>query len=131
YFRMHNDFVKGAEPLYTWKGRTVDNKEKIQLLDHNLSEGKSTRLSVSVNKDGSLRKSSSILTEQQLDSQVRYAESLIASAGRNMRDGYIAVSPGHGACDYCDYRNICDYTDVYNYQQRDTKLKVDAAKIEE
>ena len=131
YFRMHNDFVKGAEPLYTWKGRTVDNKEKIQLLDHNLSEGKSTRLSVSVNKDGSLRKSSSILTEQQLDSQVRYAESLISSAGRNMRDGYIAVSPSHGACDYCDYRNICDYTDVYNYQQRDTKLKVDAAKIEE
>ena len=48
-----------------------------------------------------------------------------------MRDGYVAVSPSDGACDYCDYRSICDYGDVYTYDQRDTHSYVKAEKIEE
>lgn len=132
YFKMHNDFGKGEqEPLYVWNGRTVKDKDKIMALDRTLREGKSKRLKISLKKDGEIKESVSVVTEGELHAQVRYAEMLIASAGRCMRDGYVAVSPSDGACDYCDYRSICDYGDVYTYDQRDTHSYVKAEKIEE
>jgi ATP-dependent helicase/DNAse subunit B len=46
-----------------------------------------------------------------------------------MHRGYIAVSPYDKHCAFCDYKCICDYGDVFTYEPRQVKGKVDAQVI--
>lgn len=119
YFNLHNDFQKVSEKKkYSYSGRTIKDVEvACQLDDHlTLPTGESTLLGVKKNKSGGL--SNAVLTQEQLDSQVRYAFELIARAGNLMNKGYAAISPYKGKCQYCDYRSICGFGDVFIHDAR-------------
>jgi ATP-dependent helicase/nuclease subunit B len=133
YFNMHNRFADSADSkVYTYGGRTLCDAATVGAIDKALLEtGRSERLGVSLTKNGDLnRQSHSIVSRNQLDSQLRYAQKLVERAGTLMKEGYIAMTPYDGACEYCDYKTICDFGDTCTHPQRKVDASVVAADIE-
>ena len=132
YFNMHDNFTDlNADKVYTYNGRTLDDLDVAKDIDTNLTSGKSEKLGIKLKSDGTLSHvGSKLLTDKQFDSQTEYAFQLIARAGELMKQGYAAVNPYQGACDYCDYKDICDFGDVYVYNAREVKDKVTKDTIE-
>ncbi len=120
YFNIHNNFSQaGAEKVYFYNGRTLDDADIACAIDTKLRQGKSATLGLRLKSNGELSKiGGNLLSDEQFDNQVKYAFELIAAAGRLMTEGYAAVKPYEGACDYCDYKDICYFNDVYSYDAR-------------
>ena len=132
YFNMHDNFTAiGSERVYTYKGRTLDDLDVACDIDTNLRNGKSEKLALKLTGKGALnRQGGRLLTDEQFDNQIEYAFQLIARAGELMQQGYAAVNPFVGTCGYCDYRDICDFNDVYNYKAREVKDKISKDTID-
>ena len=132
YFNMHDNFTDlNADRVYTYNGRTLDDLDVACDIDTQLRQGKSEKLGLKLTTKGELnRQGGKLLTDEQFDSQTEYAFKLIARAGELMQKGYAAVSPYQGVCDYCDYRSICDFGDVYNYDAREVKDRISKETID-
>lgn len=132
YFNIHNNFAEmGADKVYFYNGRTLDDTDTAKALDLALNDGVSEKLGLKLKKDGELsRAGSSLLTDEQFDNQVEYAFELIRSAGNLMQKGYASVNPYEGVCSYCDYKDICGFGDTFSYNARDLKEKVSAETID-
>ncbi len=131
YFAMHDTFSSNNDDNYVYNGRTIEDKNIAIALDGNLENiKKSKKLGISLNANGELGKSSRLLTQHQLESQVEYARQMIAQAGKLLLKGYARVSPYAGVCDYCDYKDICDYKDVLVYDERKVTETVNKNTIE-
>ena len=123
YFNMHNNFTDVAEEkVYTYQGRTLNDIDVVRAIDTTLETSSySEKLDIKLKKDGMLPQKNSLITAEQFEDQVTYATELIKRAGKLMHDGYIAVNPYDGVCAFCDYKDICDFGDVYNYSPRKVK----------
>lgn len=123
YFNMHNNFTDAVEDgVYTYKGRTLNDIDIVRAIDTTLeTESYSEKLNLKLKKDGDLAKSGNLISAEQFDHQVTYATELIKRAGKLMHRGYVAVTPYDGVCSFCDYKDICDFGDVYNYAPRKVK----------
>lgn len=132
YFNMHDRFAKPSESkVYYYKGRTLNDRDIACALDSDLQNGKSEKLGLSLNKDGGLSsRGGNLLSDEQFGNQIEYAFLLIKAAGNLMQKGYAAVNPCQGTCDYCDYKDICDFNDVYAYKAREVKGKISASNID-
>ena len=132
YFNMHDNFVDlNADKVYTYNGRTLADVDVACDIDTTLKQGKSEKLALKLTSKGTLNKQGGrLLTDEQFDNQTEYAFKLIARAGELMQKGYAAVSPYAGTCDYCDYRAICDFGDVYSYDAREVKDKITKETID-
>lgn len=126
YFNMHNNFTDiDAESVYVYNGRTLDDVDVVKNIDTTLVQyGKSEKLGLKLNIDGSISKTGGkLLTEEQFDNQIEYAFKLIQNAGNLMRQGYASVNPYKGACSYCDYKDVCDFGDIYTNNEREVKSR--------
>lgn len=130
YFNVHDKFVKPSEKSYFYSGRTVDDLQIAQSIDNKLASGKSDRLGIKLKKDGSVSASSNVITVQQIDAEINYAVMMIANAGNLIKQGYVHANPLEKACDFCDYRSICDFGDVLTDPPRKS-TKATANDIEE
>lgn len=128
YFNMHDNFTDfNKDTVYTYNGRTLDELNVVCDIDTALREGKSEKLGFRLKKDGEINRQGvdgKLLTDEQFDNQTQYAFELIRQAGKLMHQGYAAVSPYKGACEYCDYKDICDFGDVYTYNAREVHDKI-------
>ena len=125
YFTMHDNFIDVDDKTeYTYNGRTLKDLDVACDVDTELRKGYSAKLGLktTVNKknetvlDGHYHVK--LMTDEQFDQQTEYAYELIASAGELMQQGYAAVNPYEKACEFCDFRSICDFGDVYVYDER-------------
>ncbi|MCH5159377.1 MAG: PD-(D/E)XK nuclease family protein [Clostridiales bacterium] len=135
YFNMHDNFTDLNENVvYTYNGRTLDDVDVARAIDTSWSSGKSEKLSLRLTKDNAVHKQdrdNKMLTAEQFDNQTEYAYKLIARAGELMHKGYAAVNPFEKMCEFCDYRSICDFGDVYTHEPRDLKnVVVDKTTID-
>ncbi len=133
YFAMHDNFTNITNDNdYCWNGRTLKQLDVVQKLDRRIASGKSKRLCLSLTKEGEFNRQQEarLLDAKQFDNQVAYAFELIARAGNLMRRGYASVNPYKGACEYCDYRAICDFDDIYTYEARKEERTVDKDAID-
>ncbi len=123
YFNMHNNFTDATEEkVYTYQGRTLNDIDIVRAIDTTLETGDfSEKLNLKLKKDGSLPQKNTLIEAEQFDHQVTYATELIKRAGKLMHRGYVAVTPYEGVCSFCDYKDICDFGDVYNYAARKVK----------
>lgn len=133
YFAMHNDFDDvSKEKIYVYTGRTLDDKTVACQIDKKLAEtGSSEKLGLRLKKDGELYRSSKLLNAEQIDNQTGYAFRLIEAAGKHMKNGYVPINPYEGTCDYCDYKDICDFNDVFAKEPRKVSEKVTSKTIDE
>lgn len=132
YFNMHNNFTDySKDKVYTYNGRTLDDLQVACDIDTNLNSGKSEKLGLKLTDKGAINKQGGkLLTDEQFDNQIDYAFQLIRQAGALMQKGYAAVSPYEGACKYCDYKDICDFDDVYTYNAREVSERITRETID-
>lgn len=125
YFNMHNRFSKvDDDKVYFYNGRTLNDVDVACAIDRKLTGGSSEKLGLSITKKGTINGIGPIISDEQFDNQIDYAFKLIANAGNLLKQGYAAVSPYEGVCSFCDYKNICDFGDVYSYNARKVDKKI-------
>ncbi len=134
YFNMHDSFADvGAEEGYVYNGRTLEDVDIATHLDRSLSSGRSAKLGLSLKKDGTFNMTSGrtrLLSDEQIENQLQYAFALIKQAGNLMKEGYAAVNPYNGACDMCDYKDVCDFGDTITHNARKVTDSVDKNTID-
>ena len=125
YFNMHDEFTDLDESaVYTYNGRTLHDVDVARAIDTAWKSGKSEKLALRLTKDGAVHGQDvnyKMLTAEQIENQTEYAMTLIARAGELMSQGYAAINPYEKECEFCDYRSICDFGDVYVSEPRDMK----------
>lgn len=125
YFNIHNRFTQAsADKVYFYNGRTLNDVDVACGIDRKLRGGKSEKLGLALTDKGAINGRGPVLSDEQFDNQVDYAFRLIANAGSLMSEGYAAVSPYDGACAFCDYKDICDFADVYAYDARKVEKRI-------
>ncbi|MCT4632244.1 MAG: helicase-exonuclease AddAB subunit AddB [Firmicutes bacterium] len=95
-------------------GIFVDDMDVISAMDKNIVENKkSDIINAKLNKDASLSKNSSAYSREDLDILMEYIEIKALELGKRIMDGDISIKPcdknGFKACEYCDYKNICQF----------------------
>lgn len=97
-------------------------EEVIRLMDNSFDK-KSQVLPISYNKDGSLSRTSSAMSKEQIDEAISYARESMGRMGKEMLAGNIAAEPyekgNRTACDFCDYKAVCGFDETQSgYQYR-------------
>lgn len=94
------------------KGVVNADLHVIEALHHGL-EGRSDVIPAGINKDGSLSKTSSALSEDEFALVSSYVRMLIQKTGKQIVDGRIDCAPYHmgqeNGCTYCEYHGICGF----------------------
>ncbi|MBE6022974.1 MAG: hypothetical protein E7231_07040 [Cellulosilyticum sp.] len=124
YFHITNPYVSykvgmGEEEIeasglkqFKLSGLALDNREVIDALD---KSGSGSTIPVSVNKDGSLKKGSSVATKEQFKELERHILSTIKGLGKDIMEGKVSVKPyqlnGKNPCDYCIYHTVCQFNE--------------------
>ncbi|UWP60309.1 helicase-exonuclease AddAB subunit AddB [Ruminococcus gauvreauii] len=100
--------------------------EVLKKLDHTL-DGTGTKTSsvfpLSLNKDGSCSKASSVIREEQFEVLASFVNDKIKELGRRIMEGEAEVNPYQigqkNACEYCAYRTACGFDErIRGYEYR-------------
>ena len=96
----------------TMRGIVNEEHGIIHMMDQEIN-GKSEIIPVTLNRDGSVSKSSCVATSQELKLISDYVSVKAGKIGREILAGEIGVRPyelsGKSACDYCAYRSVCGF----------------------
>ncbi len=96
-----------ADRQMRMNGLVLDDDGVIEAME---AGAKGKFIPASLNKDGSLGRYSSVLSEKDLRKVLDYAKSLIASMGRELNRGCAGARPNlvnQNACKYCPYGAVC------------------------
>lgn len=133
YFNIHDEFTPvNSDEAYVYQGRILDDIDIAKALDTTLkTQPKSKTLGIKLKTDGTFsRQGSTLISASQIQNQIDYALQLIVQAGNLMQQGYAAVSPYDGACEYCDYKDICDFGQTFARGERKLSDSVSAETID-
>ena len=87
-------------------------EEVIEHLEHELS-GASIYIPVGKNKDGSFKKNSNVLPQEDFNTLLEYTKVKEKEIKRDIKDGVVVASPyalgDSTGCDYCAYRDVCGF----------------------
>lgn len=135
YFKIDDPFVTSKEKvkmadrdhqvldMLRLKGLVVEDEGVIAALDRNFSR-KSSVIPVTRNKDGALGKASKTIPLEDLERLQRFTQLKLKELGDAIIDGDITARPSkeqtRTACDYCDYKSICQFDEKlpgYDYRE--------------
>ena len=115
YLPISNAYSKTKESHYKMKGFFVDNEQLVNSADNSLSQEnpKSRFFEAELSTAKSVKgfklvgRNKKHMSEKTLENMTKYAISLVENAIKEINEGNIDVSPYDGACEYCQYKNIC------------------------
>ena len=111
YYYPVKDGYSEEEEKYTMLGKTLNDGEIISATDKNINENKKSEIvNVSLNKDGVPYKTSSVLTEEEMEKYLKYSIKVSSGCIDEIRTGYCTPSPYENACEYCQYAGMCGFT---------------------
>lgn len=94
------------------KGIVNDNPAVINILERE-KQGTSIAIPVSFNKDGGVKKSSSVIGNENFRLLSEHTRRIINDAARKMGEGCTDINPyrkdGRTGCDYCPYASVCGF----------------------
>lgn len=96
-----------AEKSLRMNGVVLSDNEVIQAME---AGAKGQFIPAGYTKDGSLRKGSSVLDPQQMETVLKYSKKLIAAMGRELLKGAAQAQPNlknTAACGRCPYGAVC------------------------
>lgn len=93
---------------HRFSGFVLKDEQVMKAVDCNCDQGDSDVFNFNP-------KSSSLLTESEMDAVINYANALSVNAVNEIKDGYVAATPLKDECDYCVYKCLC-----VNKKQRKT-----------
>ena len=108
---MNEDEIQASNlKQFKLSGLAVDIEEVLKALDKTNS---GTTIPVAFNKDGSIKKGSSVATIEQFSILEKHIVDTIRDLGKELLDGKVSAKPyrlkGKNPCDYCGYHNICQF----------------------
>ena len=128
YFHINNPYVSykvGMDEMqleesslkqFKLSGLAVDEIEVIAALD---KSGTGSTIPVSINKDGSIKKGSSVASAEQFKLLENHIIDTIRGLGQELLEGKVSTKPyrlkGKDPCEYCIYHTICQFSE----EQRD------------
>lgn len=93
-------------------GLVNDDPDIVRLFDKEM-EKKSTVIPVSLNKDGSFSRASSVASTDQMEWISEFVTNKVSELGREIVEGHVEVNPyadgAVTACDYCRFAGICGF----------------------
>lgn len=93
-------------------GLALEDLEVIAALD---KSGTGSTIPVSLNKDGSIKKGSSVADRHQFQELEKYIIETIKGLGEDILSGKISTKPytlnGKNPCDYCVYHTVCQFNE--------------------
>ena len=124
YFHITNPYVSykvgmdeaqiEAATLKQFKlsGMALNDLAVIKALDHSET---GSMIPVSINKDGTIKKGSSVASKEQFVELERHIIETIKHLGEDILSGKISVKPyllnGKNPCDFCTYHTICQFNE--------------------
>lgn len=133
YMHMHNVFIKDGEVRYAFSGRTLADTNIVKLIDKTLAtEKRSPFLSVYFTKKNEFdNRTSKVLTEEEFNAEVEYAEKSVEKSDKLIREGYILANPfkSENPCQMCDYADICCARDIFPDLERIKPSRINAKHI--
>ncbi len=124
YFHINNPYVNykvgmGEEEIeatglkqFKLSGLVLENREVIDALD---KSGTGSTIPVSINKDGSIKKGSSVASKEQFEELEKHIIGVIRNLGKEILDGKVSVKPyqlnGKNPCSYCIYHTVCQFNE--------------------
>lgn len=110
------DIEKKLQERFRMKGLVLADINVIKAMDETLETGKSTKIPVSLNKDGDIAYSSSnTVTRDEFERMQKHSTKLIKQISKQILSGDISVKPYYDEkskstpCQYCKYRSICQF----------------------
>ena len=138
YVHVHNPMLKLAKELsdmdieeevfkkYKMRGLLIDDAAVLNEMDTEIV-GASKVIPARINKDGSISKTSKVVSPQDMANLRSFVRTKHQQAGDGMLAGDTRVFPyrmkGKTACDYCNYRSVCQF-DPTDPEQDYRKLAV-------
>lgn len=116
YLPVTTGYRLSGEGRYKVSGYTLNDPEVAAFIDGGLIEkGKSDYLGVSLNKDGTLRQNSSLVSAEDFSALTGYVKKLTAQAAAEISEGNLEARPyvekDADKCGFCDYKSICVYSE--------------------
>ncbi|WP_410497062.1 exodeoxyribonuclease V subunit gamma [Cellulosilyticum sp. ST5] len=124
YFHINNPYVSykvGMDEVqlqesslkqFKLSGLALDEPEIIAALD---KSGTGSTIPVSLNKDGSIKKGSSVATPEQFKLLENHIIDTIRGLGQELLEGKVSAKPyrlkGKNPCEYCIYHTICQFSE--------------------
>lgn len=140
YFHINNPYVSykvGMEEeeiesaglkQFKLSGLVLENEAVIEALDKNRT---GSTIPVSINKDGSIKKGSSVANMEQFEALENHIIAIVRDLGQQILEGKVSAKPyklgDKNPCGYCLYHTICQFDEEQrdNCYERLDKLKND------
>ena len=112
---------------FRMNGLVLAEMNVINMMDNNLKDGeKSTTIPVKLKKDGSMDKTSKVVSRKEFEILQKYVKKTLGDISEEILDGNIDIKPYYNVknkrkpCEYCVYGSICNfkkgfYGNDYNY----------------
>lgn len=112
---------------FRMNGLVLAEMNVINMMDNNLKDGeKSTTIPVKLKKDGSMDKTSKVVSRKEFEILQKYVNKTLGDISKEILDGNIDIKPYYNVknkrkpCEYCAYGSICNfkkgfYGNDYNY----------------
>lgn len=112
---------------FRMNGLVLAEMNVINMMDNNLTDGeKSTTIPVKLKKDGSMDKTSKVVSRKEFEILQKYVKKTLGDISKEILDGNIDIKPYYNVknkrkpCEYCVYGSICNfkkgfYGNDYNY----------------
>lgn len=112
---------------FRMNGLVLAEMNVINMMDNNLKDGeKSTTIPVKLKKDGSMDKTSKVVSRKEFEILQKYVKKTLGDISKEILDGNIDIKPYYNVknkrkpCEYCVYGSICNfkkgfYGNDYNY----------------
>ncbi|MDR1615616.1 MAG: helicase-exonuclease AddAB subunit AddB [Syntrophomonadaceae bacterium] len=123
YFHIDDPFIESAalrediieeerQKRLCLKGLVLDDETAVRGLDRAITANSSI-IPVSLNKDASISKASSVLDENGWRQLIKHVENVLRKTGERIEQGVITIAPvrmkSRNACQYCAYASICRF----------------------
>ncbi len=125
YFHVHNPMIQTKKMLsldeieqeifkkFKMNGLILGEQNVIQLMDQTLETGDSQMIPAGINKDGSLKKRSKVVSRDEFERFTNYVRNTYVKSGNLMLDGAVEISPykikNKTACTFCSFKSICQF----------------------
>ena len=147
YYNLIDPVLKSNKPIskenieeeikkkFKMNGIILADVNVIKMMDKKLEKGSSNIVPAYLDKDGNVSKSkSNTLTKYEFEDLMEKTNSIIKDISRQILRGNIKISPYYQtknnktACDYCEFKEICNYKEKgcihYNYIKNDTRENI-------
>ncbi len=120
YFDCQTKYSKNNKKTKLLNGMTLKNNEVVQMMDQRLLDGVRSDILGMTARSTKMKEEFGFkygCVDDNLKKHFDYAHKICQQAIDEMREGYIAIKPIKGECDFCPYLSICKHLQSQGYRK--------------